>query len=386
MSKIILDEYGKLISQAVSNPAKLHTLVIHIAKFMDKNHDVIFDQGPMKKLLFTNLDQQMVLDFVGVSNDEVAATLKKVESIGSSWKLLNNPYIIISCYVIRELTIQKKIRERDLLIMYLAMKVYSGLFSKYFKVGVNSQIMLYTLNDLSDKFKYKSLKNNYAVYKDVVMQSHQLYEKVLVKGEDEMLNVYFSQIFGRLNKIMLNIARAYYKNRDDKKYLNAVKSYDDETGELLDYENSSSLIANLSEGTSGYFVSSNINMQLVRQVSTRNNIPSGTVYQTLMAIKKDESATSILQMANLIVSIIYDAQPELLNRVCSKDFILTALKQLSVSNSNNQNLIKLKDKLDYLLNEYCSKYAATQRLATKMSYRNAIYSYFVYILVVNKCR
>ena len=73
---------------------------------------------------------------------------------------------------------------------------------------------------------------------------------ILVKGDDEMLNTYFSQIYGRLNKIMRNIGNLYYKNRDSKNYLNSVKSYDDESGELLDYENSSALLLSLAESAS----------------------------------------------------------------------------------------------------------------------------------------
>ena len=386
MSKMILDTYGSKIKASVSDNHKLGNLILYITKFMDKNHEVIFDQGPTKKLLFSTQDQKAILDFVDVTSEEVSKVLKTVESIKAGWQLLNDPYIIISCYVIRELTIQKKIRERDLVLMYLAMKVYSGLFNKYFPYSVNPQIMLYTLNDLSDKFKYKSLKNNYNVFKDVVVQSHGLYENILIKGDDEMLNTYFSQIYGRLNKIMRNIGNLYYKNRDSKNYLNSVKSYDDESGELLDYENSSALLLSLAESASSYFVSNTTNMEIARQVATRNNIPSGTVYQTLISLKKSESAESILNLTNLMVSVIYDADPALLGKIRTKEFILTAIKQLSVSNSNNKNLIDLKNKLDYILNEYCSKYASTQRAATKMSYRNAIYSYFVFILVLSNKR
>lgn len=386
MSTFILKNFEKKINDAINDKVKFANLKKHIINYMDKNHEVIFAQGPMTRLLFTNRDQDVILEFVGVTEAEVKAVIKQVPSIKASWQILNNPFYILSCYMIRDLDKQKRQADLELILMYMSLKIYSGLFPKYFKHGVNQQIMAFTLNDLSDKFKYKAAKNNYGVIKDVVFNSHQYYEKKLLEGNDEMLNDYLTQIFSRLNKIIMNIAKEYYNNRAKKNYLNTVKTYDDESGNLLDYENSTGVIQNLAEGTVTYFMSSNVDLSIVQKVAVKNSIPSSTVYQTLASIRKNESPTTVKEFMTHLVGVIYDADPALIGRVCTTDFAITALKQLSVSNSSNQNLIALKDELDRLLSTYSSKYAMTQRLATKMSYRNALYSYFVFILIINHCK
>jgi hypothetical protein len=385
MSKLILDRFGKQITEAVKDRSRMNELVRHIETYFDKNNAIVFAQGPAKPLIFAANDKEALYRFTGINPTDVLETLKKVDSIKASWKLLNDPFIILSVFVIRELQIQKKERERDLVIMFLAMKSYSGRQKVYFKFGANDQIMAYTLNNLTDKYKYKTLKNNYAVVKDIVLNSHSVYTSLLIKGEDDMLNIYFPQMYNRINKVLRNIAVEYYKNRDDKKYLNTAKTYDDELGGTLDFESSGGVIEQLAENTCNFFLTSTVNMKLVRTVADRNGIPYVSVYQTLIAMRKDENPADILKLMTNIITCIYEADNALLARVCSKDFAISAIKQLSVSNSSSKSLESVKTSLDRILETHCSKYAATQRLATKMSYRNAIYTYCVYILIANKC-
>jgi hypothetical protein len=383
--KILLTKFGKNITDAVKNPIVLRGFIQHIEKFIDKNSSIMFEQGPSKHLLFANSDKDAVYEFTKIDPAEVKNTLPSIKNINPSWELLNDPFIILMTFIIRELEVQKKIRERDLVIMYFALKAYSARQKKSFPYEPNLQIMAYTINNLNDKFKYKALKNNYAVIKDIAFISHQTYTNLLVKGEDTMLNTYYPQIHSRISRLMNTIASEYYKTRDKKKYLNTVTTFDSELGGVLDHENSSALIASLAESTTSFFISNSINMQLVRNVSERNDIPYVSVYQTLKEMRKTESPDKIQEMLVAVVEIIYEADNAILARVCSKDFAITAIKQLSVSNSSSKPLIYLKNELERLLNEYCSKYAATQRPATKMAYRNALYTYLVYILISNKC-
>ncbi|WP_368880276.1 hypothetical protein [Proteus mirabilis] len=383
---VLVKAFGGNIESFVSNPKLMRDLQTYIIKYMDRNHEVIFAQGPLHKLFFSKADQAYILDQLKISDKEVKTVMKGVKSVKASWQVMNNPFLILCCLMIREMYRQKKDREAHYLLMFMSLKIYSGLFQKYFKHGVTEQIMNFTINDLSDKFKYKTLGNNYKVIEDIVTNSDRSYREKLLKGEDEdILKVYLIQIFNRLNKVICNIARNYYNNRASKRYLNTVRSFDDEEGGAIDFETSDGVINSLAENVTTYFVSSSVNVQLVKSVSLRNHLPNGTVFQTLTSIKKDEKPSEILNMMKDILSVIYEADNGLLSRICTRQFAVVAIKQLSVSNTKNESLIRLKDKLDQLLNEYCSKYAMTDRKATKMSYRNALYSYFVYLIIINKC-
>lgn len=386
MSNIILKNYGKIIETAINDKKKFRALILYIENYFDKNSEVMFSQGPAKALIFTNKDKEIIYDFLEVDPKDVKAVIKQITTIKASWQLLNDPFIILCVFIIRQLEINKMVRERDLVLMYLSMKSYSSKQRTYFKYGANEQIMAYTINNLSDKYKYKALKNNFAVVKDIVMQSHSVYVKLLVKGDDEMLNIYFAQGYNRINKVIKKIANEYYENRDKKKYLNTLITHDDERGGTLDYDSSSGIIESLGESTTGFFVSSSVNSKLARNTAMRNKVPYVSVYQTLLEIRKNEAPQDLLKFFSSIIETIYDSDKSILARICTKDFAMTALKQLSISNSNSEPLKYVKDSLDRMLDSYCSKYAMTDRLATKMAYRNAIYTYMVYILIANKCR
>ena len=385
MSTILLSSFGKRVHDAVSDPAKLKTAMGGIHRYFDRNHDIVFDSNPGKRLIFGNQDQEVIFEFTDIQPEEAEMVLSKVSIIDKSWKLLNTPFVILSVLCIRELMVQKKDREKEAFIMYLSMKFYSSRQRRSFPFEPNPNIMAYTINNLSDKFKYKKFQNNYNVVKDTVIMSHETYKQQLAKGEDEVFLVYVPQMENRIGKIMNSIAEEFYRNRDQKNYLNTERSFDDE-GDLVDKGNLSETIHSLAEGVTHDFISHKVNMGLVRIVSDRNQLPFTTVYQTINEIRTKESPDTVISMMKLLFNVIGENDPSIFERVCSKDFAITALRQISVSNTTNEDLLKLKTILDALLTKHCAKYVQTNRTATKMQYRNVIFSYLVYLIVLHKCR
>ena len=53
----------------------------------------------------------------------------------------------------------------------------------------------------------------------------------------------------------------------------------------------------------------------------------------------------------------------------------------TVSNTNDDFIIKMKDILDTLMKRYSDLYLQTNRAATQSNMRAAIYRYFVYIIM-----
>jgi hypothetical protein len=396
MSSYIIKGFEERIKEAVNDKAKLRAAVLSIQKYFDANHAIIFDSSPAQRLIFAVKDQNVVFDLTDIAPEEVSgyivSTLKDnvkefgyVNKRGEAFVLLNDPFTMLSWLVIRELTIQKKDTEAQLFIMYLSMKFFSSRQRRSWQFPPNPQIMAYTMNNLSNKFKYKQLQNNYNVIKDTVMTSHETYKRILTDGTDEAYLTYIPQMENRIGKIINGIAEEYYDNRDKKNYLNTEKSFDDKD-EMVDKTNLSDTIHQLAQSVVHDYVSMKINMGLTKLVSNKNNLPFMTVYQALNEIRIKENPETLDSMLRMLFNIISDADPQAFEKVCSSDFITMALRQISISNTTNQDLIQIKVILDKFLMLHCSKYAATNRIPTKMAYRNAVYSYFVYLIVLHKCR
>ena len=384
-TKIISNTFEKRINDACGSRVKIDTLIGSIQRFFDKNHNIIFAQGPSLRLMFTENEKQPILDFTGISFEETKECLSKVKIIDASWKKLNEPFIIQSVLVIRELTKRKLIKERDQVIMFLAARYYALAQVQFFKYEPNEQVMNYTLNNLSDKFKYKTLLNNYAVLKDTALTSHNTYETILLKGEDEMFPIYVQQMENRIYKLIKNIAILYYDNLEKKHYLNLERGTHSDTGDERDIETSSSLINDVANGAASEFMSRKPNMGLIKLACEKNEVSFAQLHQCLINIKQHEEYTTIERLFISILSLIFDQDTSSISNMCSTSFTVKAISLISIRNSIQVELENIKNTLDKLLVNNCAKYVAVQRLATKMAYRNALYSYFVYLMIMYRC-
>lgn len=384
MSKLIVNAFGNKIKESLTNHS-LQQLIIDIQKYFDKNNEIIYGTSPSKRLFFTESDKEVVYKIANLDNNLIKETLKKIPGMNSNWKLLNDPFVIISTLIIRELTIQKKEAERNFVMMYLSMKFYSNRQYQSFPYEPNEQIMGYTINNLSDKFKYKILKNNYNVVKDTVLTSHTTYEKELIQGDDIAFLKYIPQMENRIGKLIKNIAELYYDNREKKNYLNLDKSFDEENDRMLEGQTTSALIYQLAEGVAHDFYSKKINIKLVKLASSRNDVSYSNLFNTVQSIKQSAPMDTIKELCINVLTLLFNFNNTILERICSTEFAVYALKQLSISNTTSHELISIKDTLEILMKEHCSKYAAVNRAATKANYRTSLYTYFVYSIIIFRC-
>ena len=229
------------------------------------------------------------------------------------------------------------------------------------------------------------MKNNYNVIKDTVLTSHATYTENLKRGDDQDFVIYIPQMENRIGKVIKNIAELYYENRDNKKYLNMDKSFDEENDRAVEADTTSGLISQLADGVSHDFFSKKINIGLVKLACSKSEVSFSNLFNTLQSIKGNEEFKIIHTLNINILTLLFHSDNTILDRVCSTEFAINALKQLSVSNTVSPELIEIKNTLEKLLATHCTKYAAVNRAATKANYRTSLYSYFIYSIIVFRC-
>jgi hypothetical protein len=392
MTRILLDRLGGRVSAGVRKGGP--TLVHGIGLFLDRNHEAVFHHAPTKHLVFTKKDSQLLFDSIGIAPEEVQAAVddmpefRKGGVVCSAYSVLirNDPFNVLSALVAREYDMAGKKKELEAVLMYMGFKFYSYLVRyKWFQYEPNANVVAYTMANLSEKFKYKTLRNNYAVIKDTIMYSHGTYRDIMHKGDDQFLLTYLPQAENRCNKVIGGIAEQVYKNLEEKNYLNFNRTTSDEDGSAIENASTSGLLESMIEGSTASFVTGKVNMGLVKVASERHSVPVTTMYQCLTGIKRDQGHAKISELYRALLNVLVDSDPTVLNRVCSTSFTSNAMRQISISNTSSDELLRVKRILDDLLMTSCAKYAATNRPATKMAYRNALFSYFLFLLVLNKC-
>lgn len=158
-SNVLVTELYPKIEKGLSNKDNIKKYEQLISSYIDKHGEVLSAIGPTKMILFTDRESLPVFEIAGVTPAEVKAIKNKSPDIKSSGQILNIPFNTLMAMVIRYFTITKNEKLLKLSILYLGLSMYPSIYTKYFKFEPNENIMNYTINNLSKRFKLKRTGN-----------------------------------------------------------------------------------------------------------------------------------------------------------------------------------------------------------------------------------
>lgn len=373
---IVSNTESKLKPSLIKNSSKI---VPTVKKYIDKNNDVLFDIGPIKRLLFLESDKDFIFDICNISSNEISKLIKDSPYIDKKWKISGNSFNMTCVLAIRELELAKKHKEKEAIIIYLTLAMYSSVHFKFFPKGEpNANIMAYTINNLSNKYLLKQEGVLFkAIYK-TAMKSHETYKDDLIKGEDGDLALYVNNLRIRLDNLIKNVAVLFYQNHKEGNYLNREKdNYDEEEYHIAD--NSSFAINRIADAATMRFVSRGVDHALAKKVAQMNNVSINAVRNALNDLQDNKSDDIKVLFTNILELYLSDGS-NTVESIRGLNFIIFCMNIYSKSNTNDDAIIKIKDLLDNWLKECSPQYRNTERIATLSSYRKAIFTYFVFLL------
>jgi hypothetical protein len=350
----------------------------HIAKFIDNNSEVLYSQGPSKRLYFSDDDRDELYRAIGISPMTLKATIKKSDLIDASWKILNEPFNLGATLAIRYYQVNKKKKELEAAILYLSFAFYSSIQYKYFPYEPNENIMSYTINNLSNKFKIKQLGNVFKAIHSTAMTNHETWAKKLEQGTDLIIKDYIMSLKTRLDGLIQKIANEFYETKEKGHYLNTEEDrYDEEN--FYQADNNSFVITRLAETATLKTLSRGINHDLVRTSANIAGVSVTALRNAVIAIvdKKDKEIKELFILILQLYLMDGKHQPDMIR---SKQFVEFCLEVYIKSNTNDETIIKIKDLLDEWLTLCSPNYVKTERIATKNNFRKATFLYFVFVL------
>jgi hypothetical protein len=351
-------------------------LLGYVKKYIDTNNEVLYANSPLHRLHFSDeRDRKIVFQLSGVDTSYINDIIKKVDAIKSSWKIVNNPFNILMALVIRQYTIDKNKDMLNNALLYLTLSFYSSLHFKYFKFLPNENVMNYTINNLNNKFLFKQYGVIVKALIHTALKSHEKYEKELTRGTDVDIVNYLMFLNTRLNNLMKNFTNEYMKNSREKNYLNTEKDSHDEA-DYFETDNVSLAIARLTGQSTNKFYSSELNEKFIRVSAKWSDVSPVTLQQALLSIKEGEkSKVNLLIQSILQVYLIDGKNP--VESIGSQKFIAYSISVYSKSNTKDANILTIKKLLDYFLKNNSNRYSETEREATRVSYRKALFMYMV---------
>lgn len=374
-NKILLTELYPLVEKALSKKENTVKLKQAVNDFLDRNNEKLTTLGPIYRIIFSPEDMNKLYDAIEVNPLAIKSMIKKSSVIKGQWQIMNNPFNSAIAMAIRYYKLKKNDEMVKVLLIYLTMSMYSSLHFKYFKYEPNVNIMNYTINNLSNKFKIKQMGTIYHALVDTTIVSDKTNSDILERGYDKDIVDYIMAVKTRLNSLLRKLSIEFYKNEKEKRYLNVDSdSYDEDN-----YHEADSNMYAIERITNNVVLKLIVDGPNMKHISLSAKLCRVSVNElrnylnTMIVSSRREEIKAIIEC--ILFLFLFDSQ-NTIEDINSSKFLIYCNEIYRKSNTTDKNIIKIKKILDGWLEEL-GTYKKTERLATINDFRKALFIFFV---------
>lgn len=380
ITSVILANIYPKVEQAFTSKETQRKFSAIVASYVDRNVNRLSTAGPSKRTLFSDMERNKVYDLVNFDPKTCKAIVKQSNYIKASWKIVNDPFNLVMMMILRYAKLNQLDQINQLAVTYLTLSMYPSLHYKYFKFEPNEAIMQYTINNLSNKYKVKQVGNILQALVDTTALADKTYDKNIRHANDKELTDYINAYKTRLNSLIKKIRDAFEKDYRSGNYMNTERDNEDENDFKTSDSNSlliqrivDQVVLKLSvNGPDSRIVDISAKMNQVSVNETRNTLNQLTQ-------NKDESVNIRALSESILYLYLFNGENHV-NDLNGSKFLTFCLAVYKKSNTNDENVIKVKSILDTWSEKYSETYRKTQRVATLNNFRRALYTFFVFTL------
>lgn len=354
-----------------------------VSSYVDRNMSKLSEIGPVRRTTFLDDEMNKLYSLMGINPEEVKGILKESSYIASNWQIMNNPFNSVMAFTIRYFKIKKMNDMMGLAIVYLTLSMYPSLHFKYFKYEPNANIMAYTINNLSNKFKIKNSKTIYKALVDTTVVSDATMSKRLIRGTDKDITDYVQAYKTRLNSLIKKIANVFYENEKKGLYLNTdTENNDPDNYRMAD--NDTQLTERLSDAVCMNLSVNGPNMQIVKLSAKLSDISVNELRNTVSSICDDKTnRDDIKKITAAIIYLFINDSRKTKELIGTNDFVYFCLGVYKRANTTDVNIVKIKEILDKWLSKYSESYKRSQRVATLNNFRRGLFTFMVFTIQQN---
>lgn len=375
-NSVILQNYGDDVKELVNNKTKFSTLKRYIERYIDQHSEQLNYIAPTKRLIFSREgnDGMLFLNSLGIRPQEMTREIKSIKSVAKISDVIKEPVFVTLTLIIRQLIIDKREKEADLFLMYLTLGLYSSIQYRTFKYEPNENVVNYTLSRISNKFYFKQYGTVFKSLYQIALGLAANNNSTLVRDSDKDIIEYIMFLRSRISNTMVKFARELYKDIDEGNYINTVKDSTEEE-DYYEVENLSGTIDNLTSRVTLAFTQQSVDRTIVRMAAQLSQVN----YQFLYAIIQELKAKEVEKFTRVVRNILiaYFKENHSMDSVGSRLFINETIKIYNKSNTSDKLILEIKSIMDYFLQNYSSKYNATEREATRIKYRKSVFIFIV---------
>lgn len=384
------DKYFPYIESLI--PKTEHLLFRFIARYEDRHASIINSPYPLKQLPFGINEKGPEYDIIykttGINPDELKADMKKIPLPGklTKEKAAFLPSSVVLFFIIRYYLIKKQYDKVKIIYAYYGYSIYWKRFHKSFQIGLNENVMIYTVNEMSYRNKLKQLGSIKALLIYIVQGRCEYYAEGISQACDEDIRYILDQIQSDIGSKMNQIASAYYKNYHDpkkKEIMMGATMLDNEGTRREDTSTITTVEVYAQKCTSRFF-STGINKDRVKTAvaMSANDISTKEVINALECIMKNYTAEHIHEFYSAIFFyyLSLDDPRATSDSITSMKFLALMKDVIKKGNTTDKNARIIIDYTTKWLNEGSNTFRCSTRDGTKTNYRKALYYYFLLLV------
>lgn len=365
------------------------SIVDFVGTYIDEHFKQLTTSGPVFKVTFTAKETSFLYELFKITperifelyNEMVNETYGgKISKFYVGW-VKNAPHKILLIAMIAE---SVEFGYDDIIECceyMLAFTDYPIVYDKYWKIGVNEEIMNYTIEHLGAKYKIRELglKTLQELLKYDATTTIEFYRNKLNPCPDNLYNDIIYRLRNQINSKLKNISRQYFANVENNasQHSNVIQ-FDD--GEIAEHEGHASIMASLIDKTINKFGSGDINKSMISIVANRNKTDKSNVEGMIGQIITTKN-NRINKFIEDVITYYFEKYPNT-DTISSAEFLNFGLGiYKSMGTSKNEFLSDLKNILDFWMNNIIKIQDMYNRAATIIDYRKSIFDYM--ILMIN---
>ena len=376
-----------IVSPILSKPRNRDTIIDFVGRFIDNHTVQLSTTGPVYSFTFGTKELQPMYELFGINDEKLLQMFNEMNEVtyyGNiskvySGMIVHEPHKILLCAVIAE-SYQKGYDDLIKCCAYMfAFTDYPILYRHYWSIGVQEDIMNYTIEHLGKKYKIRQLKNLQGLLEYDSMTSVEYYAQGFKDGAPD--NVYMDCILRSRNQLkskIQNIANQYYKNveKNATQHTN-VTEFDD--GQLADQEGHASNMVAVINKVCSKFSSSEINKPMVRIAADGSKVDPSNLQGMITQIYTTKN-NRILKMVEDVITAYFSKNPTATD--ISEGFLNFGLALYkSIGTSKDPILVEIKTIISYWMNDIIDISSQYNSQGTIINYTRAIFNYM--ILTIN---
>lgn len=397
-STVIYDKLSPLMEKKAKDSNTFRKFRLAFSKILDRNREKLQTNIIGKQVLINAKDEESLLDALDITKEESEEILESSPFFMSFGGLkLINQYIFAVPIIVysQELNKLGKLQEAQLSFLSTFIKPYASRESLFFKYGVNEDQMMYTIENMTDRFDIKKLGS---IINVLTKKSAASFDNYFIKTkkkftDKEIYTIYSSGVASSVNNMLNKVNEEYRKN--DGKYLafeNSATSMVNDDGEDDFGERNIASDAEIKTGVVNRIITeinkNPVNTKALNLACIKGFGSASNFYTTVLRTAIEEITDKMFYelptfFSCLIGSFLFNDNPTTGKRYTMTDFkspmfIKASLEIFKKPHTDDKNMLKVKELMNKMLTEH-STYYINWKTSQQTSLKNALYFYWILI-------